>query len=303
MNIRDLEYVVAVADLKHFSRAAEACHVSQPALSTQIRKLESTLGVTIFERGHGQVLLTECGAEIVSRARLVLRDVAQIEEVARRTRDPRAGTIRLGIFPTLGPYLLPHVMPMIRQQFPELDVMLFEEKTPDLINNLNEGRLDAGLLALPVADDRLTTVSLFSEPFVLAVPTSHPLAVGEAPITNQDLRGHTALLLEDGHCLRDHALDVCQLAGLDEKPGFRATSLETLRQMVATGAGVTLLPVLATKTPMADATGIALRSFAAPPPRREIALVYRKAAANQGFLAELAATLRQLPEELLQDTV
>lgn len=299
MNIRDLQYLVSLADQRHFGRAAEICHVSQPTLSTQIKKLEEELGVQLIERAPRQVMLTDVGREIVERARGVLRDVAQIREVARRTADPQAGTLRLGIFPTLGPYLLPHVVRRINERFPDLELLLFEEKTEQLIEHLRSGRLDAAILAEPVEDDQLVRHHLFTEPFVLALPSGHPLDAS-GPLNVDELQGHTVLLLEDGHCLRDQALEVCQLASANEKPGFRATSLETLRQMVAANVGMTLLPVLAVKPPIAVTEAIHLRPFGDPPPSRSLALFWRRSSAMDDFLQEFSALVADLSEALLR---
>ncbi|OHE87492.1 MAG: DNA-binding transcriptional regulator OxyR, partial [Lysobacterales bacterium RIFOXYA1_FULL_68_6] len=232
MNLRDLKYLVALADHKHFGRAAAACYVSQPTLSTQIKKLEDELGVPLVERAPRKVMLTPAGRDAAERARRIVAEVEQMKEAARRSQDPEAGTVRLGLFPTLGPYLLPHVVPRIRARFPHLELLLVEEKSDVLLSRLREGRLDAGLLALPVADDQLHTEFLFEEPFVLAVPESHPLAQ-RGSLTLAELSQQQLLLLEDGHCLREQALDVCRLSGANEKSEFRATSLETLHQMVA----------------------------------------------------------------------
>ena len=176
MNLRDLNYLVALADLRHFGRAAEHCHVSQPTLSTQVRKLEEELGVALVERAPRQVMLTPAGADIVERARRVLAEVAQMRETARRTTDPEAGSVRLGMFPTLGPYLLPHVVPRLRARFPRLELLLVEEKTETLLGMLRAGRLDAAVLALPLHEDWLHCEPLFAEPFMLAVPVGHALA-------------------------------------------------------------------------------------------------------------------------------
>ncbi|ANB16774.1 DNA-binding transcriptional regulator OxyR [Dokdonella koreensis] len=298
MNLRDLRYLVALAEHKHFGRAAEASFVSQPTLSTQIRKLEDELGVALVERTPRKVLLTEVGHEIVARARDVLNEVEQIKAIARRTVDPESGTLRLGIFPTLGPYLLPHLIPRIRERFPRLELLLTEEKTEAVLRQLREGRLDAGILALPVHDHQLHAEFLFEEPFVLAVPDGNPLATRTA-LRLQDLADQSVLLLEDGHCLRDQALEVCQLAGAGEKAGFRATSLETLRQMVAANVGITLLPALAVKPPVPQADNVRLIAFRKPAPSRRIAMVWRKSSAMAGFLKLLAGLFRQLPPELL----
>ena len=299
MNLRDLHYLVALAEQRHFGRAAEACFVSQPTLSTQIRKLEDELGVALVERTPRRVLLTDVGREIAARARDVLNEVEQIKGIARRTLDPESGTVRLGIFPTLGPYLLPHVVPLLRQRFPRLELLLVEEKTEEVLRRLREGKLDAGILALPVHDDSLHAEFLFEEPFLLAVPQSHPLAK-RASLKLADLAEHSLLLLEDGHCLRDQALEVCQLAGAGEKSGFRATSLETLRQMVAAEVGITLLPTLAVKPPVAQVPNMRLIEFrGSHPPSRRIAMLWRKSSAMGGFLKQLAGVFRELPKELL----
>ena len=299
MNLRDLKYLVALADHKHFGRAAAACYVSQPTLSTQIKKLEDELGVPLVERAPRKVMLTPAGRDAAERARRIVAEVEQMKEAARRSQDPEAGTVRLGMFPTLGPYLLPHVVPRIRARFPHLELLLVEEKSDVLLSRLREGKLDAGLLALPVADDQLHTEFLFEEPFVLAVPESHPLAQ-RGSLTLAELSHQQLLLLEDGHCLREQALDVCRLSGANEKSEFRATSLETLRQMVAADVGITLLPALAVKPPVARSPNIHLLAFSDSHPSRRIAMVWRKSSAMSGFLQVFAQVFRELPPGLFQ---
>ena len=298
MNFRDLRYLVALADHKHFGRAATASFVSQPTLSTQIRKLEDELGVSLVERAPRRVMLTPIGRDIAERARKVIAEVEQMGEIARRSQDPEAGTVRLGIFPTLAPYLLPHVLPAVRKRFPRLELLLVEEKTDQILARLRDGRLDAGVLALPVHDDQLQVEPLFDEPFVLAVPQQHALA-RRGSLKLRDLDHQHLLLLEEGHCLRDQALDVCHMAGADERDGFRATSLETLRQMVAAGVGITLLPVLAVQPPVPVSTDIQLLPFQGEAPHRRIAMVWRRSSAMSGFLQQLAGELRRLPQALL----
>lgn len=299
MNLRDLGYFIALADHLHFGRAAAASFVSQPTLSTQIRKLEEELGVALVERAPRNVMLTAAGRDVAARARRVMAEIEQMREAARRSQDPEAGRVALGLFPTLGPYLLPHVVPAIRARFPELELLLVEEKSDVLLERLQQGRLDAALLALPVGDDQLHVEFLFEEPFVLAVPEAHPLA-GRGPIALDDLADERLLLLADGHCLRDQALDVCHLSGAGEKGGFQATSLETLRQMVAANVGVTLLPTLAVKPPVARSENIELVDFRVPAPSRRIAMVWRRSTAMGDFLGELAQVMRRLPPDLLQ---
>ena len=298
MNLRDLRYLVALADHKHFGRAAAASFVSQPTLSTQIRKLEDELGVALVERAPRRVMLTPIGLDIAQRARRVIGEVEQMAEVARRSQDPEAGSVRLGLFPTLAPYLLPHVLPGLRERFPRLELLLVEEKTDQILARLRDGRLDAGILALPLHDEQLHVEPLFDEPFLLAVPRQHEMA-GRPSLGLRDLDHQHLLLLEEGHCLRDQALDVCHLAGANERDGFRATSLETLRQMVAAGVGITLLPVLAVQPPVPPSPDIALLPFRGEAPHRRVAMVWRRSSAMAGFLAQLAGEFRKLPATLL----
>ena len=298
MNLRALKYFVSLAELRHFSRAAEACFVSQPTLSTQIRKLEEELGVQLVERAPRKVMLTPIGEEIASRARSILRDLEQITSLARRAHNPGSGLLRLGIFPTLAPYLLPHVVPLIRERYPQLKLQLYEEKTADILTMLDQGKLDAGLMAEPIEDSNLESCPLFEETFVVAMPDAHPMSHKES-ISMDDLRGQELLLLEDGHCLRDQALEVCQLAGAREKVDFHATSMETLRQMVAAEVGITLLPSLAIKPPIPLTTNLTLKRFAGNPPKRRIAMYWRKSFALKEFLEELSVCFQTIPRELL----
>ncbi len=299
MNLRDLKYLVALADHRHFGKAAAACFVSQPTLSTQIRKLEDELGLPLVERAPRKVMLTPAGVEAAARARTIVAEVEQMKEAARRSRDPEAGTVRLGIFPTLGPYLLPHVIPNIRERFPQLELLLVEEKSDELLTRLREGKLDAALLALPLDDDQLHAEFLFEEPFLLAVSQQHPLARRQH-LDVQELSSQKLLLLEDGHCLRDQALAVCRLFGANEKSEFRATSLETLRQMVAADVGITLLPTLSVKPPVPRSDNIRLLDFSGDDrPSRRIAMAWRRSSAMTGFLEQLAQQFKRLPQGLL----
>ncbi len=299
MNLRALKYFVTLAEMRHFSHAADACYVSQPTLSTQIKKLEEELGVQLVERAPRKVMLTPIGEEVAERARSVLRDLDQIHALARRAKDPSAGILRLGIFPTLAPYLLPHVVPRIRQRLPKLQLQLFEEKTANILTMLHQGKLDAGIMAEPIDDDSLQFEPLFEEPFVVALPDEHPMA-GRDAISLDDLRGQELLLLEDGHCLRDQALEVCQLSGAHEKVDFHATSMETLRQMVAANVGVTLMPMLSVKPPIPHTRHLILKPFDGEPPKRKLALYWRKSSALKSFLHQLAPHFRELPTELLR---
>ena len=298
MNLRDLRYLVALAEHRHFGRAAEASFVSQPTLSTQIKKLEQELGIALIERNPRQILLTDAGALIVERAKEVLADVDDIRRIADRARDPESGTIRLGLFPTLAPYLLPHVVPAVHERFPRVELLLVEEKTDELVARLRGGELDAAVLALPVPDDTLHVEPLFTEDFVLAVPASEPVAKQATPVDHTILANEPVLLLEEGHCLRDQALEVCRSAGAAELGGFRATSLETMRQMVAAGVGITLLPALSVQAPVPQSPEVAVLPIAEPVPHRRIAMLWRPTTIHRELLPKIAEVLRQLPPSL-----
>ncbi|KPJ80751.1 MAG: transcriptional regulator [Gammaproteobacteria bacterium SG8_30] len=274
MNLRDLQYVVALAETGHFGEAAERCHVSQPTLSAQIKKLEEYLGVALFERQPRNVTPTEVGTQIIERARRVLQETADIRELARASRDPLTGRLRVGLIPTIGPYLLPRVAMKLKRSLPTLSLMLYEYQTGPLVAKVREGVLDLAILALPADTSGLQTRSLFAEAFVLAMPRHHRLAARKR-VKPADLEGETLLLLEEGHCLRDQALEVCGAVPVNEEQDFRATSLETLRQMVAAGLGITLLPRLAAEGPIAGARGLELRPFAPPSPSRMVGAAWR----------------------------
>jgi len=288
MNLRDLLYLAAVAKHLHFGRAAEECNISQPTLSMQLKKLEDTLGVQLFERTNKSVMLTPIGKDITQRAERILSEAAQIRTLAKASKDPFAGEIRLGIFPTLAPYLLPTLMPKLKKQFPKLNILLVEEKTPLLIEKLTSGELDAAILAMPVAND-FAQMRLFEEPFLLAVPSSHKLA-GKKSIALSDISNETMLLLEDGHCLREQALEVCHMIGAGESKNFRATSLETLRHMVASGGGITLIPKLAT---LDGDLNLRYVHFKKPAPSRTIGLYWRKTSAREPLLKEIGAGMQK----------
>jgi LysR family hydrogen peroxide-inducible transcriptional activator len=295
MNLRDLQYLVAVADHRHFGRAAQACFVSQPTLSIQTKKLEAYLGVQPAERTNRQVLLTPIGVRIAERARGVLNDAADLVELAKASGDAMDGDLRLGLIPTIAPYLLPHLIPALRARYERLRPLLYEEQTAKLVERLRRGDLDAGIMAVPVGDDTLPYQVVYDEPFVVAMPPDHPLA-SKPSVTMADLARQHLMLLEEGHCLRDQALEVCQLAGAREDAGFRATSLETLRQMVAAGAGITLMPAMAVdgSAQAASATGLVYRRFSGDPPLRQVAIYYRRGSAREETVQTLAEMIRGL---------
>jgi LysR family hydrogen peroxide-inducible transcriptional activator len=296
MNLRDLRYLVALADERHFGKAAERCFVSQPTLSAQIRKLEEYLGVPLVERQPKRVALTATGEKIVQRARALLQQADAIVELAKTDRDPLAGALKLALIPTVGPYLLPHIAGRLRRELPRLKLMLYEYQTEHLLSRLRSGEIDLGVLALPVDIDGIESAPLFDEPFMLAVPATHPLAERER-VRIEDLHGETLLLLEDGHCLRDQALEVCSRVRVNEAQDYRATSLETLRQMVAAGHGITLLPELAAETAVGTARGLRIKPFAKPAPGRTIGAVWRKSTTRTPAIEGIVATIRNAMKE------
>jgi len=283
IKLKDLRYLVAVADTRHFGQAAERCYVSQPTLSAQLKKLEDYLGVQLVERRPRHVSLTPAGEQIVQRARRMLEASDEVVTIARNHRDPLAGPLRVALLPTIGPYLLPQVAPEIHKALPRLELMLYEYQTGPMLEKLRAGEIDVGILALPVELDGLEARELYAEPFVLAMPDTHRLAKKQT-VRTEDLESEPLLLLEDGHCLRDQALEVCAHVGVHEKQDFRATSLETLRQMVATGAGITLLPELASRGAYGHARGVTVRPFARPVPVRHIGAVWRRTTARRAAI-------------------
>jgi LysR family transcriptional regulator, hydrogen peroxide-inducible genes activator len=290
VSLRQLQYVVAVADTLGFHKAAARCHVSQPTLSAQVQQLESVLGVRIFERDRRRVLVTSAGADIVARVRRVLLEAEDLLVVAARLHDPFAGTLRIGIIPTVAPYLLPDVMPRVGAKYPKLSLLFREEKTADIMRDLAEGTLDAGLLALEADVGDCAHADIAADPFVAALPKGHPLA-RKRRLDVADLEGESVLLLEEGHCFRDQALAICNGVKATQTP-FRATSLATLAQMVSSGAGITLLPSIA--VPVENRRGqLEVRPFNKPVPGRTISLVWRPSSPLANVFAALAKTLRQ----------
>ncbi len=279
MNLRDLRYLVAVVDQKHFGRAAKLCHVSQPTLSAQIKKLEEYLGVTLIERTQRSVQITDIGEQIAQRARLIIHEADELVESARSSRDPFTGELRIGTIPTVGPYLLPHILKPIRTSYPDLKLKLYEQKTDEIMKSLTEGDLDAGILADLGTQDKFELQSLYEEKFVAAVPEDFP-APRRGRMTPGALKAGSLLLLDEGHCLRDQALDVCNRVQIAEATEFRATSLETLRNMVAAGSGVTLMPALAVDSAVVESRGVRIHRFKDPEPSRMIIMASRATSAR-----------------------
>jgi LysR family hydrogen peroxide-inducible transcriptional activator len=288
ISLRQLQYVVAVAETKGFRQAADRCHVSQPSLSAQIAEAESALGVRLFERDRRRVLITPAGAEIIARARTILVAVDDLVAASQRHADPLAGTIRLGVIPTIGPYLLPDLDPALRREYPRIELLWTEDKTENLVARVQAGELDAALVALESELGDLEHVTIGEDPFVLATARGHALGRKPGRAKLGDLRDASVLLLDDGHCFREQALDFCAKAGAQEL-GFRATSLMTLCRMVAGGSGITLLPRLAVATENRGGA-LAIRELAPPVPHRTLVLAWRRGSAIAESLGRLAAS-------------
>lgn len=299
MTLRDLEYFVALAETRHFGRAAERCHVTQPTLSMQIAKLEQELGVKLFERDKRRVSLTDAGRQILPRASTVLDGVNEIREVSRGATGGLAGPLYLGVIPTVGPYLLPHLLPELRAIYPDVKLFLREEMTDQLVEQLQHSALDAAILSLPLDAPDLDYTVFFREELVAGLPKEHVLA-RKTRIAMKDLAGEPILLLEEGNCMRDQTLNLCRGSKPADPQSYRASSIESLRQMVSAGMGCTFLPKLSTIGPFAAASPIAIRPLHSPTPRRDIALVYRKTYPKAGSLKELAKALRKRMEEALK---
>ena len=287
--LRQAQYAVAVADLRSFRRAAELCRVSQPALSSQIAEIEEGLGTRLFERDRRRVLPTPAGAQLLDRLQRLLVEADDLVDAARPLADPMTGTLRLGILPTIAPYLLPDAVRGLRKGFPRLALRWVEDRTAALVSALRAGDLDGAVVALESDVGGLEHAEIGRDEFVLAVPRGHALARSHEPVRADELDGEPVLLLADGHCFREQALAFCSRAGADEL-GFRATSLSTLAQMAAGGAGVTLLPRLS--VPIENRRGaLVVRPFAPPVPARTLALVWRPRSALAPALKPLAAAL------------
>lgn len=292
--LRQLQYVVAVADRRSFRRAAEDCRVAQPSLSTQVAEVEAQIGVRLFERDPRAVRPTAEGAAFVERARALLVAAAELRDQATSMRDPLRRTVRVGVIPTVGPYLLPDVGPALRKAHPHLGVLWTEEKTAVLLERLHGGELDGAILADGPELSDLATLPLGKDPFVFAAAKGHPLAHGKKPLEPSALDGERVLLLDDGHCFRTQALSFCARAGAEEA-GYRATSLQTLVQMAAAGDAVTLLPSLA--VPFENRRGpLAVRPFGPRGPSRTLVLAHRPTSAARVALEAIARVGRQAVE-------
>ncbi len=306
MTLTELKYIVAVAREKHFGKAAEACFVSQPTLSVAIKKLEEELELKLFERNASEVAVTPLGEDVVRQAQVVLEQAAAIKEIAKRGKDPLAGPLRLGVIYTIGPYLLPDLVRQVIEHTPQMPLMLQENLTAKLLEQLRLGEIDAAILAEPFPDTNLAIAPLYDEPFLAAVPTSHPLAQRER-VTAEELKQETMLLLGNGHCFRDHVLEVCpEFARFSNdaegiRKSFEGSSLETIKHMVAAGMGITLVPRLSvpasawapdarTRSPssgVGDSAYVRYLPFAGEPPTRRVVLAWRRSFTRYEAIAAL----------------
>jgi len=293
LTLRDLQYLVSVAEHEHFGKAAAACNVSQPALSAQIRKIEDILGVQLFERSNRSVAITPEGEAVVNQARVVLEEAQKIAELTASARHPLSGPFRLGAIATVGPYLMPRLLAPLRRAYPKLELFLREGLTEQLLGELKAGQLDAVIASDTFDDSALRVIPLFFEPFVLAVPLKHPLA-NKKEITRRDLHPNEMILLEDGHCLRDQTLNLCPANRRGSFRQFQATSLETLRHLVATGSGYTLIPELAVRPDRQLQSLIRYRQFDDKRVGRNIVLACRTRFSRMADIDALAAILKNL---------
>lgn len=294
MNIRDLEYLIALADFKHFRKAADACNVSQPTLSGQIRKLEDELGTILLERTSRKVLFTQAGLGLVEQAKVVLREVKILREMASSQGKEMSGPIHIGIIPTLGPYLSPLILPQLKSQYPELEIYLYELPTTLVVEQLEAGQLDCAILSLAKETESFIEVPMFNENILLAVPDKHPWAK-KSQIDLKQLVDQEILVLDNGHCLRTQIMDYCTTIGAKENERIKVGSLETLRNMVATGAGITLIPELAANSDQ-NKRSVYL-SFSDPKPFRTIGLVYRPGSPLKLRYERLAKWIKTMMED------
>ncbi len=298
MTLTELKYIVAVARERHFGRAADACYVSQPTLSVAIRKLEEELGVTLFERGGAEISITPIGERVVAQAQRVLEETANLREIARQGHDPLAGPLRVGVIHTIGPYLLPRLVPAQIAITPQMPLILQENFTARLLELLRQGEIDCAIMALPFPDAGLEVRPLYDEPFVVAVPRKHPWA-SRTSISAAELKDETMLLLGTGHCFRDQVLEVCpELARFSASSdgiqrSFEGSSLETIRHMVAAGIGITVLPVSSLPTSGAPNDLLAYIPFSKPVPDRRVVIAWRKSFPRREAMEALIRAVRQ----------
>tara|TARA_R110001583_G_scaffold2382_8_gene17344 strand:+ start:21133 stop:22035 length:903 start_codon:yes stop_codon:yes gene_type:complete len=299
MNFRDLEYLIALQELKHFRKAADKCFVSQPTLSGQIKKLEEELNVKLMERSSRKVIFTAAGNDIVAKAKTILLEAKSLKEIAKSHNEPMRGTLHIGLIPTVAPYLLPLIIPVMKEAFPDLELYLHENQTQVLIKQLEEGELDCLMLALLPGMEQFKQLDLYDEPLELALSDKHAWA-NLKQINLQELSGEHVLMLADGHCLRDQAMGFCFAAGAIEDNSFKATSLETLRHMISAENGLTLLPQLAIPLSRYQ-SGVKYIPFEAPAPSRKITLLSRNNSARQTCFNQLAVVINKAVQVRLDE--
>jgi len=299
MNFRDLEYLIALEELKHFRKAADKCFVSQPTLSGQIKKLEEELNVQLMERSSRKVIFTPAGIDIVAKAKTILLEAKSLKEIAKSHNEPMSGTLHIGLIPTVAPYLLPLIIPTIKEAFPELELFLHENQTETLIKLLEEGDLDCLMLAHLPGMENLNQLPLYDEPLELALSDKHAWS-SQRQINLEELSGEHVLMLADGHCLRDQAMGFCFAAGAIEDNSFKATSLETLRHMISAQNGLTLLPQLAIPLNRHQ-SGVKYIPFKEPAPKRQIILLSRSNSARQVCFDKLAELVNKSVQARLDE--
>lgn len=288
MTLQDLRYLVAISKYLHFRKAAEACCISQPTLSMQLKKMEQSLGVTLVERNHKNIIITPIGKEIACRAQIILDEQKQIFQLAEKFKNPLKRSITLGVFPTFGPYFLPKVIPKLTKKFPFTKIFILEEKTEIITKKLLSGEIDAAFLACPIDLKNIISKEILQEEFLLAVHPSHKLYKRKS-IALKDIQKEKLLLLEEGHCLRNQTLEICSFAGAKENTEFRATSLETLRHMVKSKAGITLIPKLALQKNDSDIMYI---PFKKPKPQRTIGMFWRDTSVQKDLLEKIQKIIK-----------
>jgi LysR family hydrogen peroxide-inducible transcriptional activator len=300
MTLTELKYIVAVARERHFGRAADACFVSQPTLSVAIKKLEDELGVKLFERRSNEVTLTASGERIIVQAQRVLDEAGRIKEIARQGKDPLAGALRVGVIYTIGPYLLPALVRQLLKDAPQMPLLLNENFTVKLLELVKNGEIDVAILALPLPDTGMMLQPVYDEPFMVAVPRGHAWAARKS-IASEDLKKETMLLLGTGHCFRDHVLEVCpelsrfSAAAEGIQKTFEGSSLETIRHMVASGLGVTVLPMTSVPEKPPRDSLIDYRPFKSPVPDRRVVLVWRKSFTRTPAIEALRKAILKCP--------
>lgn len=289
--LRQLEYIVALADTGQFIEAARLCAVSQPALSKQVRQVEDMLGIGLFERTRPRVIVTRSGEEIVERARALLAQARELVNAASAFAGARQGTVRLGVIPTIAPYGLPGLLAKLRRLFPDVSFAIHELQTEVLLGQLKSGVIDVGLLARPFDEQGLCGPDLIIEPFVLIAPTGHSLSV-QGVIRPSEIAGASLILMEDGHCLRDQAIEVCAMAGAPPATSVTSASISTLVRMVESGLGATLLPASALRTEVQAGQGLIARSFGDSPPGRTLTLQWRATSPHAEWFIEIGQVLQ-----------